>query len=41
MRTNKRMYIVSECEDLAQNEYKRGHNVARRDDWKLCGKYNL
>ena len=34
-------HIVSECEKLAQNEYKRRHdNVARIVNWKLCGKYN-
>ena len=35
-------HIVSECEKLAQKEYKRRHdNVARIVRWKLCGKYNL
>ena len=35
-------HIVSECEQLAQKEYKRRHNnVARIVHWKLCGKYNL
>ena len=35
-------HIVSECEKLAQKEYKRRHdNVARIVHWKLCGKYNL
>ena len=34
--------IVSECEKLAQKEYKRRHdNVARIVHWKLCWKYNL
>ena len=33
--------IVSECEKLAQKEYKRRHdNVARIVHWKLCDKYN-
>ena len=35
-------HIVSECEKLAQKEYKRRHdNVARIVHWKLCGKYKL
>ena len=35
-------HIVSECEKLAQKEYKRRHdNVARIVHWKLCGEYNL
>ena len=35
-------YIVSECGQMAQKEYKRRHNnVARIVHWKLCGKYNL
>ena len=35
-------HIVSECEKVAQKEYKRRHdNVARIVHWKLCGKYNL
>ena len=35
-------HIVSECEKLAQKEYKRRHNnVAGVVHWKLCGKYNL
>ena len=35
-------HIVSECEKMAQKEYKRRHdNVARIVHWKLCGKYNL
>ena len=35
-------HIASECEKLAQKEYKRRHdNVARIVHWKLCGKYNL
>ena len=35
-------HIVSECEKLAQKEYKRRHdNVARIVHWKLCGQYNL
>ena len=35
-------HFVSECETLAQKEYKRRHNnVARTVHWKLCGKYNL
>ena len=33
---------MSECENLAQMEYKRTHNnVARIVHWKLCGNYNL
>ena len=35
-------HIVSECEKLAQKEYKRRHdNVARIVHWKLSGEYNL
>ena len=35
-------HIVSECEKLAQKEYKKRHdNVARIVHWKLCGKCNL
>ena len=35
-------HIVSECEKLAQKEYKRRHdNVASIVHWKLRGKYNL
>ena len=35
-------HIVSECEKLAQKEYKRRRdNVARIAHWKLCGKYSL
>ena len=35
-------HIVSECEKLAQKEYKRRHdNVAKIVHWRLCGKYNL
>ena len=34
-------YVVSECEKLAQTEYKRKHDPARIVHWKLCGKYNL
>ena len=35
-------HIVSECEKLAQKEYKRKHdNVARIVHWKLCRKHNL
>ena len=35
-------HIVSECEKLAQKEYKRRHdNVARIVHWKLCEQYNL
>ena len=35
-------HIVSECEKLAQKEYKRRHdNVARIVHWKMCGKCNL
>ena len=35
-------HIVSECEKLAQKEYKWKHdNVARIVYWKLRGKYNL
>ena len=35
-------HIVSECEKLAQKEYKRRQdNVARIVHWKLCGKCNL
>ena len=34
--------IVSQCEKLAEKEYKRRHNnVARIVQWKLCGKQNL
>ena len=32
-------HIVSECEELAQKEYKRRHdNVARKVHWELCKK---
>ena len=35
-------HIVSECEKLAQNEYKSKHNnVSRIIHCKLCGKNNL
>ena len=35
-------HIVSECEKLAQREYKRRHdNVARMVHWTLCGKHDL
>ena len=35
-------HIVSECEKLAQKDYKRRYDyVARIVHWKLCGKYNL
>ena len=35
-------HIASECEKLAQREYKRrDNNVAKKVHWKLCGKYNL
>ena len=35
-------HVVSECEKLAQREYKRRHdNVARIVHWTLCGKYDL
>ena len=35
-------HIVSECDKLAQKQYKRGHNnVTRIANWKLCGEYNL
>ena len=35
-------HIVSECEILAQKEYKRRHDiVVRIVHWKSCGKYNL
>ena len=35
-------HIVSECEKLAQKEYKRRNdNVVRIVHWKFCGKYNL
>ena len=34
-------HIVSECEKLAQKEYKRRHNVASCGDSSLCGKYSL
>ena len=35
-------HIVSECEKLAQKDYKRRHdNVARIVQWNLRGKYNL
>ena len=34
--------IGSDCEKLAQKQYKRRcNNVARTVHWKLCGKYNL
>ena len=34
--------IVSECEKLAQKEYKRRHDgAARIINWKLSAKYNL
>ena len=35
-------HVVSECEKLAQREYKRRHdNVARIVHWTLCGRYDL
>ena len=35
-------HIVSECDKLAQKQYKRRHNnVTRIANWKLCGEYNL
>ena len=35
-------HVVSECEKLAQKEYKRKQdNVARIVHWKLCGNCNL
>ena len=35
-------HITSECEKLAQGEYKRRHdNVARIIHWELCGKYGI
>ena len=35
-------HITSECEKLAQREYKRRHdNVARIIHWELCGKYGI
>ena len=34
--------IISECNKLAQKEYKRRHdNIARLVHWKLCCKYDL
>ena len=35
-------HILSECEMLAQKEYKRRHdNIARLVHWKLCCKYDM
>ena len=35
-------HIISECEKLAQKEYKRRHdNVAKRIHWELCKKHAL
>ena len=35
-------HIISECEKLAQKEYKRRHdNVAKRLHWELCKKHAL
>ena len=34
-------HIVSECQKVAQKEYKRRHDVSRIVHWKLRGKYNL
>ena len=35
-------HLVSECEKMAQKEYKRRHdNVCRIIHWELCGKHNL
>ena len=35
-------HIVSECDKLAQKQYRRRHNtVARIANWKLCGEYQL
>ena len=34
-------YSFSECEKLAQKEYKRRHDRVARIVWKLCGRYNL
>ena len=35
-------HIISECEKLAQKEYKRRHdNVAKRIHWELCKKHTL
>lgn len=35
-------HIVSRCKNLAQKEYKHGHdNVAKAVHWKLCEKYGL
>ena len=35
-------HITSECEKLAQGEYKRRHdNVARIIHWELCAKYGI
>ena len=35
-------HLVSECQKLAQKEYKRRHdNVARIVHWELCGKYGI
>ena len=34
--------IISECNKLAQKEYKRRHdNIARLVHWKLCCKYGI
>ena len=38
----KQWHITSECEKLAQGEYKRRHdNVARIIHWELCAKYGI
>ena len=35
-------HIISECSKLAQKEYKRRHDNARKYmQWKLCKKYNI
>ena len=35
-------HTVSECDKLAQKQYRRRHNtVARIANWKLCGEYQL
>ena len=35
-------HITSECEKLAQGEYKRRHdNVTRIIHWELCAKYGI
>ena len=42
MKSETTSHVVSECEKLAQKEYKRKQdNVARIVHWKLCGNCNL